>query len=100
MISGLDEVLVQLLAETPSVTAKDGQYAAGKVVFAVRSSPDQMDLLLGPEIGEAARRTPDTHASSRGDAWVSFAARSWDDHAADRLQAWFRVAWRRAADGG
>jgi hypothetical protein len=55
-----------------------------------------VELRLGEEIAEAALRTPDTHASSRGDDWVRLAPREWDKHAIDRLAAWFLVAWRAA----
>lgn len=72
-------------------------YARGSRPFAVRDG-DAIDLRLMAEIAEAARRTPDTHASSRGDDWVRFSPKDWDDHARDRLEAWFRVAWRFAEE--
>jgi hypothetical protein len=74
-----------------------GEFSRAGVVFAARIGVDAIELRLGPEIAEAATRTPDTFLSSRGAGWVRFAPRVWDEHAFDRLEAWFRVAWRFAA---
>jgi hypothetical protein len=78
-------------------TTDKGEYSRSGAVFAVNPSPDIVELKLGPEIAEAAARTPDASLSrARGDAWVHFAPKEWDDMAADRLEAWFRVAWKFA----
>jgi hypothetical protein len=71
------------------------EYSRGGRPFAVAGS-EAVELRLMPDIAEAARRTPDTASSTRGEDWVLFAPQTWDDHAADRLEAWFRVAWRLA----
>jgi len=51
---------------------------------------------LDTDLAAAARRTPDTAASSRGAEWVAFTPRNLDGHAADRASAWFAAAGRRA----
>jgi hypothetical protein len=75
------------------------EYQRAGRAFAALPADDVVELRLGAEIAEAARRTPDTTASERGDDWVLFAPREWDGHAADRLEAWFLVAWRMAGKG-
>lgn len=50
---------------------------------------------LGPEIGAAARRTPDVTESILGQEWVAFSPGTLDGHALDRLGAWFAAAHRR-----
>jgi hypothetical protein len=95
----LEARLAELAAEAADVTTNDKrEYARSGTVFAVNPSANVIELRLGPEIGEAAQRTPDTNVSSRGEAWVRFEPRTWDDHAQDRLDAWFRVA-RKLAGG-
>jgi hypothetical protein len=44
----------------------------------------------------AARRTPDTAPSPRGEDWVAFSPREVDQFAEDRLRSWFGAAHRRA----
>ncbi len=94
------------LSESLAGVAMHGQppaeleYARDGVVFATRPSADVIELRLGAEIAEAARRTPNVQPSARGDEWVHFAPAAWDAHAADRLEAWFRVAWRAAGKRG
>lgn len=92
------ESLADLLAEAADVEVVDHEYVRNGVTFCSWVGDDAFELKLGADIAEAARRTPDTHASSRGDDWVRFAPSAWDDHAQDRLAAWFRVAWRFAGD--
>jgi hypothetical protein len=55
-----------------------------------------VELRIGPAIGEAAVRTPDTTPSPKGVEWVAFAPVTLDEHARDRLEAWFAAAYRRA----
>lgn len=94
-----EDFLADLLAEAADVEVRDDrEYKRNGVTFCARTDADAFELRLGPDIAEAARRTPDTQASSRGNDWVRFAPSAWDDHARDRLEAWFRVAWRSAAD--
>jgi hypothetical protein len=93
----LGDLLAELLDEFGDVGMRaDREYARNGVPFAARTGENVIELRLGPEIAEAAQRTPDTSSSARGEDWVRFAPRSWDDHARDRLKAWFRVAWRSA----
>jgi hypothetical protein len=92
----LDELLAELVVDTPDVKEKGGEYARDGVVFAVRPSAGAMDLHLGPDIAEAAMRTPHTSPSPRGEDWVRLETPDWSA-ASDRLEAWYRVAWRLAA---
>ena len=75
------------------------EYERDGHLFAARPDEHTVELRIGAEIAEAARRTPDTTTSDRGDDWIRFAPREWDKHATDRLEAWFRVAWRAAGKG-
>jgi hypothetical protein len=95
----LDEVLGQLLSEADDTTVSDSEYLRQGRAFAARTEPSTVELRLGRDIADAARRTPGTGPSARGDEWVSFSPRAWDEHAIDRLRAWFRVAWRASAGG-
>jgi hypothetical protein len=95
----LDGLLAALIDEAEDVeTVGEGELARSGVGFAAKASPEAVEIRLGQEIAEAARRTPDTRPSARGDAWVVFSPKEWDEHAADRLEAWFRVAWRMAGE--
>lgn len=85
-----------VLAELQDVELAGDEYRRDGVAFASRTGDGAFEIHLGMDVADAARRTPDTHASSRGDEWVLFAPREWDDHARDRLVAWCRVAWRMA----
>lgn len=93
-------LLDELIGETADVdvaeTTSGFEYSNAGVPFAARTASGTVELRLGEEIAEAARRTPDTTAAGRGPDWVRFAPDSWDEHAMDRLEAWFRVAWRLA----
>ena len=94
----LDGLLATLAGEADDVQVNEGgEYVHGGQLFAVRPSPGVVELRLGAEIAEAARRTPDTQPSGRGEDWVRFAPTDLDAHAIDRIGAWFRVAWRLAA---
>jgi hypothetical protein len=93
----LGDLLAELLDETPDVElSATREYAHSGIAFAHRTGEESIDLRLGPEIGEAALRTPDTHPSDRGHDWVSFSPKVWDELSVDRLRAWFRVAWKLA----
>lgn len=93
----LEERLAELIAEAGDVQIKGAEYVRDGEVFALHLSTGVIELRLGPDIAEAARRTPDTASSPRGEDWIRFAPREWEQHAVDRLEAWFRVAWRLAA---
>jgi hypothetical protein len=95
----LDGLLAALIEEAGDVEALGGgELARNGAAFASKLSNEAVEIRLGQEIAEAARRTPDTRASARGEAWVLFAPQTWDEHAADRLEAWFRAAWRMAGE--
>ena len=95
------DLLDELIGEATDVhvaPAGDGfEYSREGVVFAARSAASIVELRLGDEIAEAARRTPDTTAAGRGPGWIRFAPHEWDELALDRLESWFRVAWRASA---
>lgn len=96
----LDELLAQLIAEAGDVQITDKhEYSRSGALFLVHPELEVVELRIGADIAEAARRTPDTAASARGEDWVRFAPSAWEEHASDRLQAWFRVAWRLAGPG-
>jgi hypothetical protein len=84
------------LGEVQQTTANGGiEYLRAGRLFAVARG-ERVEIRLRPDIADAARRTPDTAVSLRGDEWVDFAPESWDEGAIDRLDAWVRVAWRAA----
>ena len=88
--------MAALLAETPDVKmTHDSEYARGGVLFAARHGDSAVELRLGPEIAEAALRTPHSSPSSRGEDWILLEPADWAE-ASDRLEAWYRVAWRIA----
>ena len=91
----LDELLRELIAETPDVTEKRGEYSRDGVLFAANPAPDVVEVRLGPDIAQAAMNTGNTGPSSRGQDWVRLATNDWSA-AHDRLEAWYRVAWRLA----
>ena len=97
MIGRVEELAAEADDVASSRTATGAEYRRGHHAFAAVDGR-AVELRLPPEIAEAARRTPDTGASSRGAAWVRFEPSAWDDHDRDRLEAWFRVAWRLAGD--
>jgi hypothetical protein len=98
---GLAEALAELADGPADVQgAKSGtttDYARAGTIFAL-ASEDAVELRLAADIADAARRTPDTTASDRGDEWVRFSPRSLDGHARDRLAAWFLIAYRLAEE--
>lgn len=86
-------------AEVPDATAIAAggttTWSAGGRSFAVLSGA-LIEFRLEPVVGAAARRTPDTTASKRGEEWVAFAPAELDQYAEDRARAWFAAAYRRA----
>ncbi|MBI2762650.1 MAG: hypothetical protein HYX54_02675 [Chloroflexi bacterium] len=74
----------------------------GATVWSIGGSPiaslfaASASFRVGPEIGAAARNTPDAAASPLGRDWVAFSPPRLDGHALDRLVAWFGAAYRRA----
>jgi hypothetical protein len=57
-----------------------------------------LEVRLEPFVAQAALRTPDTTASTRGPEWVRFTPRALDRFAADRATAWIEHAWRHVAE--
>ena len=95
MTESLGDILADLLEEIGEVeVSASREYAHDGIPFAWRPEEEVLEVRLGVDIAEAALRTPDTHVSERGDAWVRFSPPEWNEHARDRAQAWFRVAWR------
>ena len=92
----LDQLLGELLDDTPDVTVRGTEHSRKGVVFAARPDANSVELRLGPDIAEAALHTPHTVTSPRGEEWVRLSTTNWGD-ANDRLEAWYRVAWRLAA---
>jgi hypothetical protein len=92
----LGDILADLLDEMDVEVSATREYARDGVPFAWRPEEEVLEVRLGQDIAEAAMRTPDTHLSDRGSAWVRFAPPAWDEHSRDRAEAWFRVAWRLA----
>lgn len=81
------------------VTAPDGavEWAIdGRPFATLDADGSRAAFRLDPVLATAARRTPDTGASSRGPEWVEFWPGTLDGHAVDRATAWFAAAARRA----
>ena len=93
----LGDILAELLDEVDDVEVlASREYARNGVTFAWRSAENVIELRLGLDVAEAARRTPGTGVSSRGEEWLRFTPDLTSEHDLDRLDAWFRVAWRLA----
>jgi hypothetical protein len=75
----------------------DGQVwsAEGQAFVVLRGATAEFHL--DRTLASAARRTPDTTPSPRGEDWVAFSPVSIDRFAEDRLRAWFGAAHRRAS---
>jgi hypothetical protein len=102
----LSDVLVEAagrMTPPPEVTTlPDGsmEFSRDGVVFAsVEMSGDSAAFRLDDELAAAARRTPDTGTTPRGNPWVVFGPGNLDAHAIDRANAWFEAAYRRAVTG-
>jgi hypothetical protein len=97
----LASLLAEVAEEIPGVTTAAGapgstEYRIGDRAIAVVEADGSASFRLDPTVAAAARRTPDTHASDRGPAWVRFAPADLDPHGVDRARAWFEAAARRA----
>lgn len=68
----------------------------GRAFATLDANGSRATFRLDPVLATAARRTPDTGASSLGPEWVGFAPPTLDGHAVDRARAWFAAAARRA----
>jgi hypothetical protein len=99
--ASLPELVAEIAGELPNVRSHsvDGTitWSVGDRAFAALA-PFGVEIHLDPAIAAAARRTPDTGPSPRGEDWVRFNPRELDAHAVDRLRAWLELAHRRAAE--
>ena len=96
----LAALLADAAAEATGVAAaeEDGvtTWSTGGTPF-VALNGSTVEFRLDAVVGAAARRTPDTSASTRGDAWVAFRPADLDQYGEDRIRAWFAAARRRAS---
>lgn len=96
----LRELMQEEATELPgaeSSAESDGSitWSRGTRPFAtVTADGTSAEFALDPAVADAATRTPDVKASSRGPGWVTFAPLDLDDHAADRAAAWLASAHR------
>ena len=99
--AGLADLLAALAEAQPGCsstqTGSATIWSIGGTVFAVLDA-GVAEFRLDVPVAAAARRTPDTSASSRGEEWVAFRPAVMDQQAADRATAWFQVGVRRATD--
>jgi hypothetical protein len=96
----LGEVAAGLDPPPDVLTLPDGsiEWSRDGVVFAaLEPTADAAAFRLDETLAAAARRTPDTATTPRGNPWVVFAPGDLDQHAIDRARAWFEAAYRRAA---
>jgi hypothetical protein len=93
LLGAAEEAATAIRTEAGTLTT----WSAGSppVVFATLAG-GRAEFRLDPVIANAALRTPDTVASTRGPEWVAFEPAVVDDGAVDRAEAWFLVAHRRA----
>jgi hypothetical protein len=102
LLDVLVEAAARMVPPPEVVTLPDGsmEFSRDGVVFAsVEMSGDSAAFRLDDELAAAARRTPDTAATPRGNPWVVFGPGDLDAHSIDRAIAWFEAAYRRAAPG-
>jgi hypothetical protein len=96
-LAGLIAELASRMDDVGKASVGDAtEYSRGGTVFAVVRA-NEAELRLLSDIGDAARRTPDTHESERGEDWVHFNPPALDQHAIDRAEAWFLIAYRAAS---
>jgi hypothetical protein len=95
----LSELAAEAAADAPDalpeVAGPTTIWSVGGKPFAVLSG-DTMEFRLDPVVGAAARHTPDTSLSARGEDWVAFRPTELDRYAEDRARSWFAAAYRRA----
>ena len=91
------EAAAEVLDPPPTVRTTDGVTTWSVADQPIVSlSAASAAFRVGPEIGAAARNTPDAGDSPLGREWVAFSPSSLEGHAVDRLTAWFAAAYRRA----
>jgi hypothetical protein len=93
----LDEAVADLDEVEVVSSGDDVEWRRGERPFAAMAGA-AAEFRLDPLVAKAALRTPDTHPSARGEAWVRFDPAVLDDHGVDRAEAWLASAWRRAGD--
>lgn len=94
--------LLRILAEEGDALGARGDsgvdgavWSSGVRPFVVLSG-DTAEFHLDRTLAYAARRTPETTPSPRGEDWLAFRPSAIDRFAEDRLRAWFGAAYRRA----
>ncbi len=99
MTPTLPALVAEIVVDLPKARslAADGvvTWSVGDHAFAALG-PAGIEVRLDPLIAAAARRTPDTGPSPRGEEWVRFDPRELDGHAVERLRDWLERAYRRA----
>lgn len=95
----LAELAAEAAGDAPNALAEVAGattiWSVGGKPFAVLSG-DTLEFRLDNVVGAAARHTPDTALSARGEDWVAFRPTDLDRYAEDRAQSWFAAAYRRA----
>jgi hypothetical protein len=98
-----DELAAFVAGHVATLTAVDAvadgkavQYRHGGRTFAI-AHDRALEVDVGPDVAEAAIRTPDTTRSTQGPGWVAFTPGSLDRFAQDRARAWLDLAYRRVA---
>ena len=95
-------LILRILAETGDALGARGDSGIDGAVWSMDGRPfaalrdATAEFHLDRVLAAAARRTPDTTPSARGDDWVAFSPSVIDQFAEDRLRAWFGAAQRRA----
>jgi hypothetical protein len=94
--------MLRILAETGDGLEARGDTSPDGAIWSFEARPfatlheGTAEFRLDRTLAGAARRTPDTVPSPRGDDWVAFSPPEIDQFAEDRLRAWFGAAHRRA----
>jgi hypothetical protein len=89
-------VLAELEGVERTATADGDELRVGDRLIAVLAW-DRLDVVLDAAVADAAQRTPNVTAGSRGSGWVTFQPPVLDRFALDRAEAWLRLAHRGAS---
>jgi hypothetical protein len=94
--------LLRILAEEGDALGARGDTGVDGQIWSFSGQPFVVlrgavaEFRLDRTLAAAARRTPDTTPSPRGEDWVAFSPHEVDRFAEDRLRSWFGAAHRRA----